>query len=84
DRAEDHVAHLVTRLIQRHPRCNARLLIGRDPITATPKLNNLLKAWPHVSADWVIMADSNVDMPRDYVQRLLAEWQQDTGVLCAP
>ncbi|RTL69341.1 MAG: ceramide glucosyltransferase [Hyphomicrobiales bacterium] len=84
DRAEDPAAHLVTRLIERHPRSNARLLIGRDPITANPKLNNLLKAWPHVSADWVIMADSNVDMPRDYVQRLLAEWQQDTGVLCAP
>ena len=30
------------------------------------------------------MADSNVLMPRDYLQRLLAGWRADTGLLCAP
>lgn len=84
DREDDPAAHLVASLIRRHPGRNARLLIGRDPLTANPKLNNLLKGWPHVTADWVVMADSNVDMPVDYVQRLLAEWRPDTGVLCAP
>ncbi len=32
----------------------------------------------------MILADSNVEMPCDYVQRLLGGWQTDTGVLCAP
>ncbi|MDX2202828.1 MAG: ceramide glucosyltransferase [Hyphomicrobiaceae bacterium] len=84
DREDDPAAGLVSSLIRRHPGRNARLLIGRDPLTPNPKLNNLLKAWPHVSSDWVIMADSNVDMPVDYVQRMLAGWQPGTGVLCAP
>jgi ceramide glucosyltransferase len=30
------------------------------------------------------MADSNVLMPRDYIQRLLAAWRADTGVVCSP
>ena len=34
--------------------------------------------------DWVIMADSNVLMPVDYIQRLLARWRPDTGIVCAP
>lgn len=84
DRANDPAVALVQRLIDAHPHVNARLLIGRDPLTCNPKLNNLLKSWEHVEADWIVMADSNVDMPRDYVQRLLAGWGADTGVLCSP
>lgn len=84
DRADDPAAQLVERLIAAHPAVRAELLIGRDPLTANPKLNNLLKAWPRIETDWVIMADSNVEMPADYVQRLLARWQPATGVACAP
>ena len=29
------------------------------------------------------MADSNVLMPRDYIQRLLARWGHNTGVVCS-
>lgn len=84
DRADDPAATLVRRLMAAHPGVRAELLIGRDPLTSNPKLNNLLKAWPRIETDWVILADSNVEMPVDYVQRLLARWQPDTGVLCAP
>jgi len=30
------------------------------------------------------MADSNVLMPRDYLQRLLLSWRSDTGLVCSP
>lgn len=84
DRPGDPAAALVERLMRAHPDVDAQLLIGRDPLTSNPKLNNLLKAWPHVDTDWLIMADSNVEMPADYVQRLLAAWKPETGVLCSP
>lgn len=84
DHADDPVVALLHALMRAHPHVSAELLIGRDPVTPNPKLNNLLKAWPRISTDWVIFADSNVDMPPDYVQRLMAGWQADTGVLCAP
>ena len=34
--------------------------------------------------DWIVIADSNVLMPRDYIQRLMRRWRADTGVVCAP
>ena len=33
---------------------------------------------------WIIIADSNVLMPPDYIQRLMARWRDDTGIVCAP
>ena len=84
DRENDVAAHVVRALMHEFPQVDAKLLIGRDPVTCNPKLNNLLKGWPHVDAEWLIMADSNVDMPKDYVQRLLAGWKPGTGVLCSP
>jgi ceramide glucosyltransferase len=84
DRANDAAARVVRALIREYPHVDAELLIGRDPVTYNPKLNNLLKGWAHVDAEWLIVADSNVEMPKDYVQRLLAAWKPQTGVLCSP
>jgi ceramide glucosyltransferase len=81
---KDPVVPLVERLIAEHPRMPARLLIGDQRISHNPKLNNLCKGWEAATGEWVIIADSNVLMPRDYIQRLLGAWRPDTGVVCAP
>ena len=57
----------------------ARLLIGDDRVSANPKLNNVVKGWKAARHDWVIIADSNVLMPPDYIQRLLKRWRPNTG-----
>jgi ceramide glucosyltransferase len=75
---------LVRRLMAQNPAVKARLLIGSHDISANPKLNNLVKGWRAAGSDWIIFADSNVLMPSDYVQRLLAGWRHDTGILCSP
>jgi len=80
----DPAARLVRRLIDRYPQVDAKLLFGQDPISANPKLNNLVKGWREASGDWILFADSNVLMPSDYVERLLAAWGPDTGVVCSP
>jgi ceramide glucosyltransferase len=82
--ANDPAAVLVRRLLAQHPHVRARLLTGNHVISPNPKLNNLVKGWREATAEWIIMADSNVLMPRDYVQRLLAGWRHDTGVLSSP
>src|SRR5262245_6831369 len=82
--AEDAAVPAIRRLMAEHPQTNARLLIGADDLTPNPKLNNLIKGWRAARHDWVIMADSNVLMPADYIERLLAGWHADTGLLCAP
>jgi ceramide glucosyltransferase len=82
--ADDPVIPAIRRLMAEFPGVDARLLIGRDDVTLNPKLNNLIKGWRAARYDWVVMADSNVAMPRDYLQSLLSGWQPDTGLLCAP
>jgi ceramide glucosyltransferase len=82
--ADDPIAPLVRGAIDANPHRPARLLVGDDRISANPKLNNVVKGWKAARHDWVIIADSNVLMPSDYIQRLLARWRPDTGIVCAP
>jgi ceramide glucosyltransferase len=81
---DDPIAPLVRGEIAANPDRPARLLVGDDRISANPKLNNIVKGWKAARYDWVIIADSNVLMPCDYVQRLLARWSPNTGIVCAP
>jgi ceramide glucosyltransferase len=82
--AGDPVVPLVQRLIAEHPEVPARLLVGNESISDNPKLNNVCKGWRAAAHDWLVMADSNVLMPRDYIQRLLAAWRDDTGLVASP
>jgi ceramide glucosyltransferase len=81
---EDPVAPLVRRLIEAHPHVPARLLVGDDRPSGNPKLNNVVKGWKAATHAWIVIADSNVLMPKDYLQRLLARWRANTGIVCAP
>lgn len=80
----DPIVPLVRDLIAAHPQVPARLLIGDDRVNGNPKLNNCVKGWNAAAHDWIVIADSNVLMPPDYIQRLLAAWQPDCGLICAP
>jgi ceramide glucosyltransferase len=82
--ADDPVVPLAERLIAEHPHVKARLLIGDERPSQNPKLNNVLKAWRQAAHEWIVIADSNVAMPRDYLQRVLSSWRADTGLVSAP
>ncbi|WP_439541567.1 ceramide glucosyltransferase [Hyphomicrobium sp.] len=83
-RANDDAVPLVRRLIAEHPHIRARLLIGDDGATANPKLNNIIKGWDAAQAAWVVIADSNVLMPSDYIAQLFGALRDDTGLVCSP
>jgi ceramide glucosyltransferase len=83
-RADDPVVPVVNQLIASHPERPARLLIGNNRISANPKLNNLHKGWENSAARWIAMADSNLLLPRDYLQTLVAAWRHDSGLVSAP
>lgn len=80
----DPAVRTVRRLIEEHGHVRARLLIGDDRISANPKLNNMVKGWRVARHDWVVFADSNLLLPPDYLERVLAAWTPDTGIVCAP
>jgi ceramide glucosyltransferase len=82
--ADDPITPLVRGAIAAHPERPAQLLIGDDRVSANPKLNNVVKGWKAARREWVIIADSNVLMPPDYIQRLLARWRPNSGIVCSP
>jgi ceramide glucosyltransferase len=82
--ARDPVVPIIKAMMAAHPGAGARLLIGDDRVSLNPKLNNVLKGWRAASHDWIVLADSNVLMPADYIERLFASWRSDTGLVASP
>ncbi|WP_439496994.1 glycosyltransferase [Bosea sp. (in: a-proteobacteria)] len=80
---DDPIVPLVEELIGRFGPERVRLIVGDVAVSANPKLNNCVKGWNAAQTEWVILADSNVLMPKDYIQRLLASWRSDTGLVCS-
>ena len=82
--ASDPVVPVVRGLIAAHPGVKAQLLVGDERVSTNPKLNNCVKGWRAAAHAFIAIADCNVLMPRDYIQRLLAAWRRDTGLVCSP
>ena len=82
--AADPAVALVRRLIAKYPGVAAQVLIGDDKVSGNPKLNNLVKGWKAARYDYVLMSDSNVILPPDYLKRCMAEFTPDTGLVSSP
>jgi ceramide glucosyltransferase len=82
--ARDPAIAVVQELIAAHPQSRARLLVGDDHVSHNPKLNNCVKGWRAAQHSWIAIADSNVLMPPDHIQRLFGAWKSDTGLVCSP
>lgn len=81
--AQDPVLPLVRRLIAAHPRVPARIVVGDERVSDNPKLNNCVRGWEAARHDWIVLADSNVLMPADYLQQMQAAWRPETGLVCS-
>jgi len=82
--ATDPVVPLVQALMRERPEADAKLLVGDERVSDNPKLNNVLKGWRAADYDWIVLADSNVLMPPDYLTRLFDSWRADTGLVASP
>lgn len=81
--ADDPIIPLIEELAGIYGADKVRLIVGDVAVSANPKLNNCVRGWEAAQTDWVILADSNVLMPRDYIQRMLAAWRPDSGLVCS-
>ncbi|MEZ2410770.1 ceramide glucosyltransferase [Bosea sp. RCC_152_1] len=80
---DDPIVPLIEEMIARYGADKVRLIVGDVVVSANPKLNNCVRGWEAATTDWVILADSNVLMPKDYIQRMLAAWRPETGLVCS-
>ena len=83
-RDDDAIIPLVEAAIATNPHVPARLLVGDDPISPNPKLNNMVKGWRHAAHPWIAFIDSNVLVPPDVIGRIVGAWREDTGLVSAP
>ena len=82
-RRDDPAVPLVQRLMADHPwrrRPAADRRRAGQRQSQTQQCASRAGARPPI--DWSSLSDSNVLMPRDYLQRLLARWRRDTGLVC--
>ncbi len=82
--ADDPICPIVQSLIAEYPHVEAKLLVGNDVISGNPKLNNLVKGWNAAKYDYILMSDSNVLLPKDYLERLIGRWTAGTGLVTSP
>ena len=61
----------------------SRETLGSSFALDYPNYELLFCGWDAAQNEWIIMADSNVLTPCDYIQRLLARWRDNTGVVCS-
>lgn len=83
-REDDAAIPLVRDLMTRNPGIPCRLLVGEDRVSGNPKLNNLFKGWQAAAGDRVVMADANLLLPADYIDRLMAVDAPDVGLVTSP
>jgi ceramide glucosyltransferase len=81
--AEPAVATL-RRHLAATPVDNVRILVGRARTSCNPKLDNIEKALAAVRSELVVFVDGNVRVPPDFVSRLFAEWDDETGAVSSP
>lgn len=82
--ANDPAIKIARDCMAAHPDRGSRLMVGEDVFSVNPKMNNLVKGWRSAQHDWIVIADSNVLMPPDYLQRLFVRWTTGTGLVCSP
>lgn len=78
----DDPAYAMVKGLIAHHGSDALLLVGRENTTHNPKLDNVEKALA-VVGEWVLMIDSNVRIPPDVVEHVLARGSPETGAVSA-
>ena len=79
--ADDPARAVVEDLLAKYPAVNARIMIGATSIGPNPKVNNLIRSYEQAANNWILISDSNVRVPKDYLMRTTDEFTTDVGVV---
>jgi ceramide glucosyltransferase len=73
---DDPALSLVDKLRQEFPLLNLRVIHCPESLGANGKLSNLVQMLPHARFEHIIINDSDIVAPRDYLLRVLAPFAQ--------
>jgi ceramide glucosyltransferase len=69
---DDPVVAIVERLQREFPERDLQLSIDRRQHGSSRKISNLINMMPHVSHDYLVLADSDVSVKSDYLSRIVS------------
>ena len=70
---QDPALAVVRRLRHAYPKVRARIVVHDGGRGINPKVSNLRAMLEHTEHDVVVISDSNIAAPRDYLRRMVAE-----------
>ncbi len=68
---KDPALRVVHNLQTAYPDRIIRIVVSREQIGANPKVNNLSNLYPFARHPWIVISDSDILVPRDYLRRLV-------------
>ncbi|MBI4404735.1 MAG: glycosyltransferase [Deltaproteobacteria bacterium] len=80
---DDPVCTTVQELMATHPNVSAQLIIGDTNAGPNPKINNLMKSYELAKHELILISDSNVRVRPDYLDRQLAHFDHQVGIVTA-
>ncbi len=79
----DPAIPLIEGLRAKYPHCDARLILGDEPIGPNPKVNNLVRSYAQAKFDTLLISDSNVRVEANYLKRIVPLLTAGVGVVTA-
>ena len=79
----DPAREVAQRLMNRYPNTRAKLFIGESLIGVNPKVNNLMVAYHEAKHDWILISDSNVRVPVNYLNTVTECLEPGVGAVTA-
>lgn len=79
----DPARALVESMMHDYPWVDAKLVVGDVNAGPNPKVNNLIRTHDMAKYDLILISDSNVRVPVDYVRRVTAHLENGVGVITA-
>lgn len=77
----DPVNGIVEELIKQYPNVHAKLICGAINWGPNPKVNNLIKSYSVAKYDFILITDSNVRVPEEYLLHVVDKMKPDVGVV---
>lgn len=72
---------VIKALVKQYPQVKTRLFVGSPNLGRNPKISNIHSAWNSASSDLILISDSNVRVPADYLQTLLQYRSEGVGMV---
>jgi ceramide glucosyltransferase len=75
-RAEDAAIPVIEELRKAYPHCDITLVVGTCHEATNPKIGNLISMLPGAKHDVLVLSDSDIGVPSDYLRKIAAALEE--------